>query len=248
MPRHPKYNTLTLDKAPPGYNAHNASAKLARERLLEIPVRFELWDELIALEASGHLDTGTDAAEQTRVLRTLAIARYFKKDFAAGDALLAKITDAYRVTVEERCAASAEAELKAAGEEKSVADVTRIRDDAQKNAGETLKKIANRIDEVQTVKLFNEGNFKETLAKFSKLDALPRELKIRMRFECGDKDEAEKQARQFEKESLNQVPPLAALADILCGATASRTKPKRTSKRCAISTAKWTWPRPCFNA
>src|SRR6185295_10135430 len=66
MPRHPKYNTLTLAKAQPGYNSGNASAKLARERLMEIPVRFEMWDDVIALEKTGHLDP-IDATDSTRI-------------------------------------------------------------------------------------------------------------------------------------------------------------------------------------
>ncbi|HLX63854.1 MAG TPA: peroxiredoxin family protein [Planctomycetota bacterium] len=213
MPRHPRYNTLTLAKSQPGYNAGNASAKLARERLLEIPVRFELWDDLLRLDATGHLDETGDALTDTRVLRTLALAHYFKKDIAGGDAPVRQISEQYRVLAEERHAAAAEAEAKAAADKK--ADAAKARDDALHSSSDTLAKISDRLDELKVVRLFAEGNFKDVLAKFSKLDALPRELKIRLRFEAGDKDEAEKQARQFAKEGINQVPPLAVLADIL---------------------------------
>ncbi len=215
MPRHPKYNTLLLEKAQPGYNAYNASAKLARERLIEIPSRFELWDEALVLEADGHLDTGDEPLERTRVVRTRALANYFKKEFAAGDAFAAEITKTYRVLAEERCAASAEAELKAVNEKKNAADMAKIREDAQHTAVDVLKKIGNRIEDLQTVRLLNDGHAKDALPKLDKVDSLARELKIRLRFEAGDKAEAEKQARQFAKDNLNQVPPMAILADIL---------------------------------
>ena len=215
MPRHPKYNTLGLAKALPGYNSSNASAKLARERLIEIPQRFELWDDLIGLEKSGHLDPYQDPTEQSRVLRTLAVAHYFKKDFTAGDALVKKISETHRALLEERCAASAEAELNAVRAKKPAADISKAREDAQNALNEPLKKIAHRIEELETIRLFNEGKLKEAQAKFAKLDALPRELSIRLRFEMGDKAEAEKQARDYAKSGVNHIPPLAILADIL---------------------------------
>lgn len=215
MPRHPKYNNLALEKAQPGYNVGNASAKLARERLFEIPVRFELWDTLLSEEKSGHLDPYSEPAEQTRIQTTMARAYFFKKDFSAGDAIVNQISETYRKLSEERCAASAEAELKAAREKKNAADISKARDEAQHAGNDVLSKVANRIDELNVVRAFSDGKFKETLAGFAKLDALPRELKIHMRLEAGDKVEAEKLARQFVKEGVNQVAPLAILADVL---------------------------------
>ncbi len=216
MPRHPKYNTLSLAKSQPGYNAGNASAKLARERLIEIPQRFELWDDLLALDASGHFDIGTEPIDSIAPPALSGARALFQKRFhCLRDANVKEITEAYRELSEERCAASAEAELKAITAKKSAADIAKARDEAQHATADTLAKIAERLDELQVIRQFNDGKFKETLAKFSKLDNLPRELKIHMRFECGDKDEAEKQARDFAKNGVNQVPPMAVLADIL---------------------------------
>ena len=215
MPRHPKYNTVNLTKTLPGYQLVNASAKLGRERLLEIPVRFEMWDALLAEESSGHLDAYLDPADQTRIQRTLALAKYLKHDLAGGDAMVKQISDTYRTLTEQRCAASAEAELKAGKEKKSNADTAKARDEAQHPANDELAKVTRHMEELAVVRQFAEGKFKETLAGMTKLNALPRELKIHMRFEAGDKVEAEKQAREFVKSGVNQVPPLALLADIL---------------------------------
>jgi len=55
-----------------------------------------------------------------------------------------------------------------------------------------LKKIGNRIEDLQTVRLLNDGHAKGRSGELDKVDSLARELKIRLRFEAGDKAEAEK--------------------------------------------------------
>jgi len=66
MPRHPKYNTLLLRKQYRIQNAHNASAKLARERLIENPLRaFRTLGRGARAGSDGHLDTGDEPLERT---------------------------------------------------------------------------------------------------------------------------------------------------------------------------------------
>jgi len=80
MPRHPQIQHAPAEKAYRVYNAHNASAKLARERLIEIPSRFDFGRGARAgsRRASRH---GRRALERTRVRRTLALATISKKNF-----------------------------------------------------------------------------------------------------------------------------------------------------------------------
>lgn len=215
MPRHPKYNALALSKALPGYNAGNFSAKLGREKLLDIALRFELWDELIAAAQQGYLDAGSDTAENARCTRALALAYYFKKDISNGDARAAELQEALRKLEAERTAAARVAEQKAVAEKKSAAEQAKAREEALKPTADALKKFETRIAELKTLRLYAEGNYKEALAKFDKLDGLPIELKIRVRLDAGAAEEAEKLARQCVKDGANQVPPLALLADVL---------------------------------
>jgi len=81
------------------------------------------------------------------------------------------------VLAEERCATSAEAELKAVKEKKNAADTAKIRDDVQRAASDVLKKIGNpRMRILQTVRLLNDRSCKDALAKLDKVDSLAREL------------------------------------------------------------------------
>jgi peroxiredoxin len=71
LPRHPKFNTLELEKS---------SAHHGRNRLLEVLLKYELWDEVLALENSGHLDNSQNPSFEANKLRALGVAAYFKGD------------------------------------------------------------------------------------------------------------------------------------------------------------------------
>src|SRR5262249_50698367 len=74
LPRHPKYNILSNGK----------SAHFGRQRLFELLVRFELWDELVALCHSPYLEPTELPAEQVARLRALGLAHRSKGDIARG--------------------------------------------------------------------------------------------------------------------------------------------------------------------
>ena len=64
LPRHPKYNTL----------GGRGSASLGRERLLGVLTSYRLWPQLIELENSAYLESGSDEVRQDERIAWLAIA------------------------------------------------------------------------------------------------------------------------------------------------------------------------------
>ncbi len=84
LPRHPKYNTLGVKADGSPQNKNQASSGEGRRRLLETLLRFELWDELIALADSVYLEPTELPMEQVKRLRALGIACFGKGNLARG--------------------------------------------------------------------------------------------------------------------------------------------------------------------
>jgi peroxiredoxin len=83
IPRHPTWNTL---------EKKSNSAAFGRTRLLETLVKFEQWDELLALEGSSWLDVTQNPSYEANRLRALGIASFFKGDKARLRKLLGAVT------------------------------------------------------------------------------------------------------------------------------------------------------------
>ena len=89
LPRHPKYNTLS----------RGGSASYGYQRLLETLVRFELWDELLALSGTVYLQPTDSNDHEARRFHALGLASLHTGDITAGknqiaalEALAKKIT------------------------------------------------------------------------------------------------------------------------------------------------------------
>lgn len=71
IPRHPSWNSL---------EKRNGSAGYGRNRLLETLLKFELWDEVLALDGSAWLDTTQNPSFEASRLRAFGIAAFFRGD------------------------------------------------------------------------------------------------------------------------------------------------------------------------
>jgi hypothetical protein len=80
LPRHPKYNTI--DKG---------SSALGRSRLWDSLVKFELWDELLALTETPYLEATEKETEQQKRQRMIIMTLYRKGETAHADALHAAV-------------------------------------------------------------------------------------------------------------------------------------------------------------
>jgi peroxiredoxin len=88
LPRHPKFNTLSKGSSNYGY-----------QRLLETLVRFELWDELLALAGSTYLPPTDNNDHEARRFHALGLASLHTGDITGGknqiaalEALAKKVT------------------------------------------------------------------------------------------------------------------------------------------------------------
>ncbi len=71
IPRHPTWNTL---------EKNNDSAGYGRTRLLESLLKFERWDEVLALDGSPYLDETRNPSFEAARHRALGVAAFFKGD------------------------------------------------------------------------------------------------------------------------------------------------------------------------
>ncbi len=80
LPRHPKFNTLTKGSAAYGY-----------QRLIETLVRYELWEELVALSGSVYLQPTDNHDHEARRFHALGLAALNTGDLAAGKRQIAAL-------------------------------------------------------------------------------------------------------------------------------------------------------------
>ena len=80
LPRHPKFNTLSKGSSTYGY-----------QRLLETLVRYELWDELLALGGSVYLQRTDNNDHEARRFHALGLASLHTGDLTAGKNQIAEL-------------------------------------------------------------------------------------------------------------------------------------------------------------
>ena len=128
LPRHPKYNNIAKDSGTNGNIAmadtsaranknRQNSAVFGRTRLLETLVRWELWDQLLALGNSMYLDPTDLPEEQAKRLRALAMAHLAKGDTNGGSLKITELEKVLKSQRELRHNEEDEAEAKARAEE-----------------------------------------------------------------------------------------------------------------------------------
>lgn len=101
----------------PGPNK-GQSYRLGRERLLESLVRFELWDELTALDGTMYLDSFDQPLEEASRRRALGVAWFNKGERAKGQAQLDALKSMLETARAERIKAADDAESKAKSEKR----------------------------------------------------------------------------------------------------------------------------------
>ena len=91
MPRHPKLNALDLKEDGTPYASGGNTASHGRRRLMETLLRYELWDDAIALGASFYLEPTAIGIEQARRARLLGVARFARTHLVEGRAQIAAL-------------------------------------------------------------------------------------------------------------------------------------------------------------
>lgn len=84
IPRHPVYNTPQRDRTTSAYG---------QKYIWEIPLQFELWDDVLALEGSPYIDAGAVPGVSVERWRALGVAAFFKRDGSRLRQCLAKLQE-----------------------------------------------------------------------------------------------------------------------------------------------------------
>ncbi len=188
---------------------------MGERRLLQILPRFELWDELCALDGTIYLAPYDDSVDEMKRLRTLGLAWLMKGDRARGDekrdAIQARVTKARA----QRYADADEAERKGKKENKPSDQIAKAMADAMQKFGREIDEGEKLIAELQLYRALEGGEVAVAKAELAKWSDLPKERLVTLHARLGDLKKAEELARALVKKEEGQVLPLALLTDVL---------------------------------
>lgn len=223
LPRHPTYNTLT-----------KGSANYGHQRLIETLVRYELWDELLALSHTTYLEPVDDIAHDTRRARALGLAHFHNGDLENGKVRIKELTalkkkdDARKAEEAKRKATQKAPEKKDEGSasEKSGNETRSAPASGKADSSKSGRKagkaptapssspIENALAELEGWLAVKEGDSKRARERFSKSMDLPKERLAQIEFLLGDQAKALKLAQDAARSATNQVQPLASYVDL----------------------------------
>ncbi len=204
-PRHPKLNHLGKSNSSTGYG---------RRRLFEVLVRFEMWDDLIALSDTIWIDPTEKHTEQVKRLKNLGVAWFGKGDAEKLKGVIAQLTERQEAAQKEQDKAKEEAKTKAEKEKKDEKAVKKAVADAGKAAGEKIKRYKPAVAELNVYLAILEDRLDEAKEKFKDIKREKAAL-ARLRLRLGQEEEALKLSEEAVTSGKNRTLPLAARAEIL---------------------------------
>lgn len=223
IPRHPTWNSI---------EKKSNSAAFGRTRLLETLLKFEMWDEMLALDGSRWLDVTQNPSYEANRLRALGIAAASKGDKARVRQLLGAlsklktkpapaqqekkpepVTPAARTTTAERLPLPKKEAITSAPASAPAQTTAGAKSDT-KAAVNTI--VDNAFAELQALLAMLEGKQPEEVQKL--LDAAkdtPKDRLVRYQLKLGNKEKAATLANQLPSDA----PGLALRVDALvqCG-------------------------------
>lgn len=226
IPRHPQYNTLA-----------GGSAHYGRLRLFEVLLRYELWDELIALCDSPYLDGTENPAEQVKRLRSLGIARLRQGNVSPGLELILELQERlrrerYRLNLAESTQPALAGATAAGPDDGPRPEPVALPD--MENDGK-LKPIELAIDELKGHLAVAQGDYKAGLPLLNRAGGVDAVYLAKIEFLAGDRESALKHGREAADQRQHEVQPLAELIDLLWQANEQKEAAERFEQLRAIS-------------
>jgi peroxiredoxin len=227
LPRHPRYNRLELpterekadkkakEKARQG---RNGSALNGRVRLIETLVRWELWDRLIQLSETMHLEPTGVPEEQARRAHALALAHFGKGQTTKAEAQIAELEAAIKGQRNLRHDDVDDAELDAKEEKKKDEEVAKAMTDALQSHTGKLKSMENLLAELKVRRRLAAGDTNDLKSSIEVLKNVPQERLATIWWQSGDTNKALEVALNGVKNNTNQVQPLASYIELLARA------------------------------
>jgi peroxiredoxin len=208
LPRHPTYN-----------NSEKGSARFGHERLAEVLLQYERWEDVPRYAGTSHLTPLKDDADAKLMrLRLLGLAYFGLANADAGSQQIAAVEKLLEERRAARYKAADEAEAKARAEKKSDKDVSQAMADALAKASPELKEIEHVLAELRGYAAIAANKPVEAKSEFEKIkeaDGVRKDHLARAFSLAGDHAEAEKLARKAVEDGPNEVYPLAVLVEVL---------------------------------
>lgn len=203
IPRHPKYNTLG-----------HGTANYGRQRLFETLNRYELWDELIALCQTRHLEPTDDESQQVVRLRHLGRAYFRTGDSTNGQQILVDLEQRLKSVQSEKEKAVTTAADKARAEKKDDKTVEKVKGDAANPFNPRINNLERALDEMHGWLADMLGDSKSALDALQKsgLDEMTIAFAL---LKAGQGDEAEKKAREAANQHKYEVRVLCKVIELL---------------------------------
>jgi peroxiredoxin/tetratricopeptide (TPR) repeat protein len=205
LPRHPQHNSLTGGK----------SAHFGRLRLFEELVRYELWDELIALCDTVYLEPTDNSAEQVKRLRSLGVAWLRKGEIGRGIELIRMLeerlaSERHKLNIARPVLAQA-ASTAAADDEPRPESVPlpTPEDDGR------LKPMELAIEELRGHLAVEQGDYRAGLPLLRKAGGVSAVYLAKVELLAGDRESALKNGRDAISNHKAQVQPLADFIELL---------------------------------
>jgi len=191
------------------------SFALGRERLLETLLRFELWDELVALGNAMYLSPRDAAGLEGPLLAGIGAGWYRRGEPERGDRQIEALEALLKKKREERVTDAEKAEAKAGEEKKADDEQSKAMSDSLRKGAPALKRLESALAELRLYRALAAGKPDDAKAEMKKARDISSERKARLWLELGDKNEAVKLAQEAAKADDKQTPTLANLAHIL---------------------------------
>ena len=205
-------NMIELPRVSP---TNEKSSAMGRERLVELLLQAELWDELLGLERTLYLAPQTNPTAELNRLRALGLAAFAKGDRARGDEKVNALETALKKARDGRITDADAAETKARTEKKTEDEIARAMADALKKATPRLNLSTGALAELRLARALLDGRLDAARAEVEKTRDISAERQSRLWLQLGDKPKAEKLARDATAKDDQQALPLANLVWVL---------------------------------
>jgi peroxiredoxin len=216
MPRHPKFNAVNLTTNGTPYQADSYdTANQGRRRLIETLLRYELWEDAIALADSFYLEPTELGMEQAQRARLLGIAHFSLGRMDEGQAQIEALGAAAKVLRVERAAVMDAAEAKAREDKKSEEDARKAMKDVLDRYAQPLKTLDQWTAELKVWAALPDGTLDGLTNEVAELKSVSKERLSQVWLQLGATNLAETLAKEAVEAGTNQVQLLANQADIL---------------------------------
>lgn len=209
LPRIPR--STNVDESPDQRWTENRSGyRAGRSRLQRLLWTWEAWEQVLEWSDTPWLDDSGDDQwrDERRWLRATAALHLGDTDLA--NAELRSLEQRLQRTV--RRADEAEANARAASEDKDQETVDKAVADARRTFDNRLANLRRQVGELRALNALKAGDLEAAAGQFAEIEDLPQLRRVRWLIELGQADEALEQAADLARRNRGQVAPLVELA------------------------------------